>query len=104
MGGASFAWLSPVIYVSVCQQSIISQQCESTKCPSVQHHQLRNTNSLLLFNKTKIKWSKIHNPKKKIKTLYAMSNVFVSWVRRLANMRAHSLAKWSLSCNYFWFF
>ena len=28
----------------------------------------RNNNNLLLFNKTKIKWSKIHNPKKKIKT------------------------------------
>ena len=33
--------------------------------------------------------------------LYALSNVFVSWVPRLANMATHSLAKWSLSCNFF---
>ena len=33
--------------------------------------------------------------------LYALSNFFVSWVPRLANMAAHSLAKWSLSCNVF---
>ena len=33
--------------------------------------------------------------------LSTSSYVFVSWVPRLANMAAHSLAKWSLSCNFF---
>ena len=34
--------------------------------------------------------------------LSTLSNVFINWVPRLANMAAHSLAKWSLSCNFFW--
>ena len=27
--------------------------------------------------------------------------VFVCWVPRLCNMTSHSLAKWSLTCNFF---
>ena len=30
-----------------------------------------------------------------------VTNVSVFWVPRLANMAAHSLAKWSLVCNFF---
>ena len=33
--------------------------------------------------------------------LVTYSNVSVFWVPRLANMAAHSLAKWSLTCNFF---
>ena len=33
--------------------------------------------------------------------LVTYSNVSVFWVPRLANMAAHSLAKWSLACNFF---
>ena len=33
--------------------------------------------------------------------LSTSSYVFVSWVPKLANMATHSLAKWSLSCNFF---
>ena len=33
--------------------------------------------------------------------LVSYSNVSVLWVPRLANMTAHSLAKWSLACNFF---
>ncbi|XP_065618736.1 uncharacterized protein LOC112008563 [Quercus suber] len=33
--------------------------------------------------------------------LFDSSHVFVSWVTRSANMAAHLLAKWSLSCNLF---
>ena len=33
-----------------------------------------------------------------------LSHVFVSWVPRSANMAAHHLAKWSLSCNLVWIF
>ena len=33
--------------------------------------------------------------------LVTYSNVSIFWVPRLANMAAHSLAKWSLACNFF---
>ena len=33
--------------------------------------------------------------------LVSYSNVSILWVPRLANMAAHSLAKWSLACNFF---
>ena len=33
--------------------------------------------------------------------LVSYSNASVVWVPRLANMAAHSLAKWSLACNFF---
>ena len=33
--------------------------------------------------------------------LVSYSNVSVHWVPRLANMAAHSLAKWSLARNFF---
>ena len=33
--------------------------------------------------------------------LVTYSNVSVFWVPRLANMATHSLAKWSLACNFF---
>ena len=36
--------------------------------------------------------------------LVTYSNVSIFWVPRLANMAAHSLAKWSLACNFFGFF
>ena len=33
--------------------------------------------------------------------LVTYSNVSISWVPRLSNMASHSLAKWSLACNFF---
>ena len=33
--------------------------------------------------------------------LSALTNAFMSWVPRHANMAAHTLAKWYLSCNFF---
>ena len=36
--------------------------------------------------------------------LVTYSNVSIFWIPRLANMAAHSLAKWSLTCNFFGFF
>ena len=36
--------------------------------------------------------------------LVTYSNVSVFWVPRLANMAAHSLAKWSLTCKFFGYF
>ena len=33
--------------------------------------------------------------------LVTYSNVSIFWVPRLANMATHSLAKWSLACNFF---
>ena len=34
-------------------------------------------------------------------SIFFFPNVSISWVPRLANMAAHSLAKWSLTCNFF---
>ena len=46
-------------------QSVNTHKMSICTTPTIKE---RNNNNLLLFNKTKIKWSKIHNPKKKIKT------------------------------------